>query len=73
MQKLLEDCYSIKVKRLFLCLAERNDLPVLKELDIKKIDLGAGKRVIGQGGKYYAKWLLTDSKASSVMMLFTWN
>lgn len=59
MQKLLESCQHILVKRLFLCLAELNQLPVIKHLDSKRIDLGSGERRIPPGGKYYAKYKLT--------------
>ncbi len=58
-QELLENCLSIKVKRLFLYLAEKNKLACLNELNLKKIDLGLGKRVIGEGGHYYEKWQLS--------------
>ena len=49
-QQLLEECKSIKVKRLFLFMAERNDLPCFKELDFVRINLGSGKRSIVQNG-----------------------
>ncbi len=44
MQSLLEQCASIKVRRLFLYLAERADLPVMRHLDLDRIDLGVGDR-----------------------------
>lgn len=58
-QSLLERCNSIKVKRLFLFLAEKFQHPWLSKLNMKKIDLGAGKRVIGKGGKYDSKYKLS--------------
>ncbi len=58
-QAQLEACLSIKAKRLFLCLAELYNLEFFNELDIEKIDLGSGKRVIGKGGTYYSKWQLS--------------
>ena len=51
-QQLLETCTSLKVKRVFLYIATKLELPVLKKLDLKKIDLGKGKRVIVKGGKF---------------------
>lgn len=45
-QKLLEACTSIKVKRLFLYLAEKANHSWLQHLDLEKIDLGKGKRSI---------------------------
>lgn len=58
-QSLLEKCHSIKVKRLFLYLAEKHQHSWLASLDLKKINLGHGKRVIGKGGKYNSKYLLS--------------
>jgi len=58
-QQLLESCHSIKVKRLFLYLAEKNNLSCFDELNIECLELGRGKRVIGEGGSYNAKWLLS--------------
>jgi len=55
-QILLEDCTSIKVKRLFLYLAEKESLPWVRELNLSKIDLGSGKRVIVKGGKLDPKY-----------------
>lgn len=58
-QSLLEKCQSIKVKRLFLYLSEQYQHSWLVSVDLNKIDLGQGKRVIGGGGKYHAKYLLS--------------
>lgn len=55
LQELLENCKSIKVKRLFLYFAENANLSWLK-FDLSKIDLGKGVRVIQKGGKYNAKY-----------------
>jgi Transcriptional regulator, AbiEi antitoxin, Type IV TA system/Transcriptional regulator, AbiEi antitoxin N-terminal domain len=59
MQVLLEACNSIKVRRLFLFIAEKNALPVLKRLDLTRIDLGSGARSIVKGGVYHAGSRLT--------------
>ncbi|MBU0744639.1 MAG: type IV toxin-antitoxin system AbiEi family antitoxin [Gammaproteobacteria bacterium] len=62
-QILLENCNSIKVKRLFLYMAEKNNHPWLPSLDLKKIDLGSGKRMIGEGGGVYdSKYKLSIPK-----------
>ena len=45
-QNLLEECSSVKVKRLFLFMAEKLDHEWVNELNIEKINLGSGKRVI---------------------------
>lgn len=59
LQKLLVDCRSVKVKRLFLWFAERRDYPWLKQLDRAAIDLGAGKRMLQRGGKLDPKYNIT--------------
>lgn len=58
MQNLLEQCASIKARRLFLYLAERANLPVLRHLDLDRIDLGAGDRSLVPNGRYVAKYRL---------------
>lgn len=58
-QSLLEQCNSIKVKRLFLFLSEKCQHVWLSNLDLKKINLGKGKRVIVPGGKYDSKYQLS--------------
>ena len=51
-QKLLEACNSVKVKRLFLFVANKAALPVMEHLDQTRIDLGSGSRSIVAGGVY---------------------
>lgn len=51
-QLLLENCNSIKVKRFFLYYINRFRRGLVSRLDLTKINLGSGKRVIGRGGKY---------------------
>ena len=50
-QKLLENCSSIKVKRVFLYMTDKLELPIMKHLNIRRIQLGRGKRVISENGK----------------------
>jgi hypothetical protein len=57
-QALLEECHSVKVKRLFLFMADAARLPVMKHLNLEKIDLGKGERSIVSNGKYDAKYKL---------------
>ena len=59
LQILLENCHSIKVKRLFLHLSEQFNHPWFSSLDLTTIDLGKGKRVLGDGGKYFPKYKLS--------------
>jgi hypothetical protein len=56
MQELLESCNSIKVRRLFLYLATRSNLPVIKHLDLDRISLGSGARAIVPDGVYEARF-----------------
>lgn len=60
-QELLEDCTSVKVKRLFLYMAETCKHQWFQYLDLSKIDLGAGKRSIVKGGKFIKKYNITVS------------
>lgn len=62
-QELLEKCTSIKVKRLFLYMAEKLNHPWLKFLDLSKVDLGKGKRSLVNGGVYVAKYQMTVPSA----------
>lgn len=59
MQKLLADCRSIKVKRLFFFFADRHQHAWLKRLDKDAVDLGTGKRMLVKGGKLDKKYLIT--------------
>lgn len=61
-QELLEQCSSIKVKRLFLYLADKAGHEWLPYLDLQKIDLGSGKRSLVKNGVYVAKYQITVPK-----------
>lgn len=61
-QSLLEACNSIKVKRLFLFMAQRASLPVVTHLDRKAISLGSGDRMLVSGGTYVAEFGLIVPK-----------
>ena len=58
-QQLLEQCSSVKVKRLFLYLAEKANYPWYKEIDTSHVDLGSGRRMISPTGKYVSKYNIT--------------
>jgi hypothetical protein len=58
-QEMLCACRSIKVKRLFLAMAERHGHPWVSELDLSLVDLGKGKRMIVPGGRYDKKYQIT--------------
>lgn len=59
LQKLLVDCRSVKVKRLFFWFAERHSHPWLKQIDRTAIDLGTGKRMLVKGGRLDPTYLIT--------------
>jgi len=58
-QSLLEQCRSVKVKRLFMFLAETCNHAWVKKLDLSKINFGKGKRMIVKGGRLDAKYNIT--------------
>lgn len=61
-QKLLEECNSIKVKRLFLYMAKKADHQWFQFLDLKNVKLGKGDRSIIKNGVYNSKYQITVSK-----------
>jgi hypothetical protein len=56
LQSLLEQNVSIKVKRLFLYMAEKANHTWLEALDMSKISLGAGKRAVVRNGVLNTKY-----------------
>ncbi|MHA6697021.1 type IV toxin-antitoxin system AbiEi family antitoxin domain-containing protein [Chryseobacterium sp. A301] len=62
-QELLEACTSIKVKRLFLYMAEKARHDWFKYIDLDGIDLGNGKRSLVKEGVYISKYQITVPKA----------
>ena len=58
-QSLLEQCTNVKCKRLFLWLAERQNYPWFSKLNLNKIDLGSGNRMLVKGGKLNKKYQIT--------------
>ena len=61
-QELLEKCQSVKVKRLFLYMAEKAGHEWFQYLNLEKVDLGRGKRSIVSRGVYAAKYKITVPK-----------
>lgn len=61
-QELLEQCKSVKVKRLFLYLAEKCGHEWVRHLKLEKIHLGSGKRAIVQGGAFSTKYQITVNR-----------
>ncbi|TLX72320.1 hypothetical protein E9993_18595 [Labilibacter sediminis] len=60
--ELLLDCNSIKVKRLFLYMAEKSDHQWFQFLKTDKIDMGSGDRMITESGAYSSKYRITIPK-----------
>ncbi|MCC6207504.1 MAG: type IV toxin-antitoxin system AbiEi family antitoxin [Gammaproteobacteria bacterium] len=58
-QLLLEQCRSVKVKRLFMFLAEACSHAWVKKLDLSKVNFGKGKRMIVKGGRLDTKYNIT--------------
>jgi len=61
-QKLLEECNSIKVKRLFLFLAEKANQQWFQYLELSTINLGKGDRSIVKNGVYNSSYRITIPK-----------
>jgi hypothetical protein len=59
LQEILEECQSVKVKRVFLYISEKLKLACFKKLNLEKINLGRGKRVVVEGGSLDKKYNIT--------------
>jgi hypothetical protein len=59
LRKLLTECRSVKVKRLFFYFADRHQHAWLKQLAKKDFDLGEGKRMLVKGGKLDKTYQIT--------------
>ena len=62
-QKLLEACNSVKVKRLFLYMSGAANLPFVAKLDLAKVNLGKGTRTVVKGGRLDPKYRITVSRS----------
>jgi hypothetical protein len=61
-QKLLEVCTSVKVKRLFLYMAKKANHQWFKFLDLSVVNLGTGDRCIVKNGNYNSEFHITIPK-----------
>ena len=59
LQKVLLNCNSIRVKRLFLYMTEKAKLPVFSKLKLNSIPLGNGDRSIVKKGVYDSKYKIS--------------
>jgi len=57
--RLLVMCRSIKVRRLFMFMAEKHGHPWVSDLDVSRLDLGKGKRMIVPKGRFDRKYQIT--------------
>jgi hypothetical protein len=60
--ELLSNCNSIKVKRLFLYMAEKANHQWFQFIKTDKVDLGNGRRMITAKGVYNARYLISIPK-----------
>ena len=58
-QSLLEECTSVKVKRLFMLLAEKCKHAWVRKVDLSKVEFGKGKRALVKGGRFDSKYKIT--------------
>jgi len=63
-QRLLENCTSIKTKRLFMHTAEQLNHAWVSRLDLSRVDFGSGKRTIHTGGRLDKKYSLVVADTS---------
>ncbi len=61
-QGLLESCVSIRVKRIFLWMANDAGHPWVKYLNLDKVSLGSGKRLVYSGGRLDKEFQITVPK-----------
>jgi len=64
-QALLEQCASIKVKRLFMVVSESCRHAWVKKLDVSKVNFGKGKRMLVRGGRFDSKYNITVPDAGT--------
>jgi len=60
--ELLENCNSVKVKRLFLYMADKVNHQWFQFLNLEKVDIGKGNRILVEKGVYQAKYLISVPK-----------
>lgn len=60
--ELLKNCKSVKVKRLFLYMADKANHQWFQFLNLEKVDIGTGNRILVEKGVYQAKYLISVPK-----------
>ncbi len=59
LQHLLEDCLSIKAKRLLIAIADSAKLSWLKRIKLDRVDLGTGPISLKKGAKLHPEYLIS--------------
>ncbi|HEC44252.1 MAG TPA: hypothetical protein ENI20_15630 [Bacteroides sp.] len=62
LNELLVECNSVKVKRLFLYMAEKSGHQWFQFLETNQIDIGKGNRMFGKNGVHVSKYLISIPK-----------
>jgi hypothetical protein len=62
LNELLSNCNSVKVRRLFLYMAEKSIHQWFQFLKLEQISLGAGNRMLAEKGVYIQKYLISIPK-----------
>lgn len=57
--ELLETCFSIKAKRLFMIYADKHDHAWRKHIDLTRVNFGTGDRALTEGGKLHPLYRIT--------------
>jgi hypothetical protein len=57
--ELLENCKSVKAKRLFLYMADKANHQWFKFLSLEKVDIGTGNRILVDKGIFQSKYLIS--------------
>jgi len=63
--ELLSECKSVKVKRLFLYMAEKSGHQWFQFLDTEQVDLGKGNRMFAKNGVHIPQYLISIPKELS--------
>lgn len=59
LQLLLETCTSVKVKRLFMVMAEEAKMPWVEDIKLDKVNFGQGSRQLVRDGVWHKKYQIT--------------
>lgn len=62
LQKLLDECSNVKVKRLFLWFGRKHNYTWFSKLDQTKINIGSGNRMVVKGGELDKTYKITVPK-----------